>query len=167
MTDLDLDAAPRRARLPDAALPPLAGGPPVPLRANRHAAVVVLLDGAPDARGAEYLRALADAEPALAGWDGRVLVVVSGPDAAAAAAADGAADGAFGAAFGALRLPFPVVGDAAGSVAAGAVVAPPAVVVADQWGEVHWSAAVGPGREWPAPAELEQWLRFLAVRCAG
>ncbi len=159
MTDLDPDAAPRRARLPDAALPPLAGGPPVPLRANRRAAVLVLLGGAPDAGGAEYLRALADAEPALAGWDGRVLVVVSGPDAAA--------DAAFGAAFGALRLPFPVLADAAGTVAAGAAVAPPAVVVVDQWGEVHWSAAVGPDRGWPAPAELEQWLRFLAVRCAG
>jgi hypothetical protein len=150
MSDLDL---PTRPRLPDLALPAMAGGDPVPLRAHRRAAVLVLLAGALDPADAAYLGALADAAPGLTGWDGRVLAI--------------APDAALGPALDALALPFPVIVDVDGRVAAAAGVAAPALVVADQWGEVHLAAAAAEGWAWPPVAEVERWLQFLAVRCAG
>jgi hypothetical protein len=65
-----------------------------------------------------------------------------------------------------LALPFPVVVDGSGAIARAADVAPPALVVTDQWGEVHAAAAVG-GAPWMPPAEIERWVRWLAIRCAG
>ena len=150
----DPTLTPRR-RLPDIALPPLAGGTDVPLRAHRRGSVLVLLGGAPGAREGEYLRQLADAEPALRDWDGRVLVVVAGDGAEVRPALD------------ALRLPFPVLADPERTVLRAAAVAAPALVVADQWGEVHAAAQPGPGESWLPVDEVEQWLRFLASRCAG
>lgn len=156
-----------RRRLPDVALPPVAGGPAVPLRAHRRAAVLVLLNAAADAASADaatadvsagaFLRQLADAAPALADWDGRVLVIVGGD----AARADGMGAAATP------ELSFPVLADPPHAVAAAAGVAPPAVVIADQWGEVHVAAPARPGQAWLPLPEIEQWLRFLAVRCAG
>lgn len=147
---------PSRPRLPEHPLPGAGGGAPVPLRAHRRGTVLALLGPAPSADDLAYLRALAAAEPALAAWDGRVVVVV--PDDAAAHAVA------------ALALPFPTAVDAAGRVADAAGAAAPALVVADQWGEVHEAAAAtdaGGARAWPDPADVEEWLRFLAVRCAG
>jgi hypothetical protein len=66
-----------------------------------------------------------------------------------------------------LALPFPVVADASDTVARAAGATAPALVVADQWGEVHAALPVGPERPWLPVAELEEWLRFLAVRCGG
>jgi hypothetical protein len=148
----------RRPRLPDVALPALpalASGARVPLRAPRRASVLVLLDDTPEERDLAYVRELAEAERALADWDGRVLVVVGGPATAMAHALT------------ALALPFPVLVDAEGHVATGAATAAPAIVVTDQWGEIHVRAPVGPDRPWLAVAELEKWLRYLAIRCAG
>ena len=147
----DPNPTPRR-RLPDVALAPPGGGAAVPLRVPRHAAVLVLLDAPPDEGTRDYLGELAGAASGIAGWDGRVIVVVGGES---------------GPALAALGLPFPVLADPGGAVAAAAGVAAPALVVADQWGEVHSSTAVGPGRPWPRPAELEKWAQFLAIRCAG
>jgi hypothetical protein len=147
----DPDATPRR-RLPDVALAPAAGGHAVPLRRPRHAVVLVLLGGAPDDDARDFLRRLAGAEPSIAGWDGRVLVVATG----------GGAGGPGAAAAGGSALPFPVLADPAGAVVAAAGVDPPAVVVADQWGEVYWSSGA-----WPRVEELADWARFLAIRCAG
>jgi len=150
----DPPLTPRR-RLPDVALPLLAGGGDVPLRAHRRASVLFLLDGIPGEREGEYLRQLADAEPALRDWDGRVLVVVAGDGAAVRAALE------------AQQLPLPVLADPERAVLRAAAVVAPALVVADQWGEVHVATQPGPGERWLPVAEVEQWLRFLAVRCAG
>ena len=152
---MDSPDAPRRARLPDTALTPVAGGGAVPLRVARHSAVLVLLDGAPGPEDRVFLDELAAGAPEIAGWDGRVLVVIAG-DATQT-----------GEAVAALGLPFPVLADPAGTVLAAAGVAAPALVVADQWGEVHWVVPTGEGLPWPPVAEAEQWARFLAIRCAG
>jgi hypothetical protein len=149
----DPDTTPRR-RLPDAALPPLAGGPLVPLRVPRHSAALVLLGGALGPAERDFLAQLAADGASVTGWDGRVLVVVSGAAAGTAAVPD-------------KGEPFTVLADPAGTVAAAAGVTPPALVVADQWGEVHWHAPAGDGRPWPPVREVEQWARFLAIRCAG
>ena len=119
----DSDLTPPRRRLPDVALPPLAGGDAVPLRARRQGTVLVLLDETADDAATDYLRRLAEAEPALRGWDGRVLVVVAGTTMPPALAA--------------LVLPFPVLADPGRVTGVAAGVEPPAVVVGDQWGEIH------------------------------
>jgi hypothetical protein len=155
------DAAPR-PRLPDLALAPIAGGEGVPLRVHRRGAVLVLLDGAPDAPARDFLAALAGAAGTLADWDARMLVVVGGGGEGGAGGGDDVR-----AAFAALASPFPALADPRGRVAAAAGVAAPALVVADQWGEVHWAAAAGGAGAWPPVAEVEQWARFLAIRCAG
>jgi hypothetical protein len=83
MDDTDpTDAPVRRPRLPDAALPPVAGGEAVPLRLPRTGTVLALLDGAPDAAARAWLAALADAGATLRASDGRALVLI--PEAAAA-----------------------------------------------------------------------------------
>jgi hypothetical protein len=32
---------------------------------------------------------------------------------------------------------------------------------------VHWSSPAGAPTPWPEVDELEQWARFLSIRCAG
>ena len=156
MTESDL--TPRRRRLPDASLVPLArDGDAVPLRAHRRATVLVLLDERTDERDVAYLRELAKAEMSLRGWDGRVLVVVAGDGAALRALLLDAPP----------PLPFPVLADPQGTLAAAAGVAPPALVVTDQYGEVYAAHEAGPTREWLAVTEIEGWLRYLSIRCAG
>lgn len=151
MTDPDAG----RARLPDLSLPSLTAAEPVPVRAHRRGTVLVLLGATLRPGDGDYLRALAAHEEALRGWDGRVLVVV--PD----------RDAERGSAIGGLALPFPVVVDESAKVARAAGVEAPALVVADHWGEVHVAERVADDRAWMEPGEVEQWLRMIAVRCAG
>jgi hypothetical protein len=159
MTDAD---APRRARLPDVALSQVGGAGAselpgtVPLRERRRGTALVLVGGQVDAPVTAYLRELAAAEPALREWDGRVLVIVPGAGGDVAALA-----------LRAMRLPFPVLADPDGAVAAAAGVATPAIVVIDQWGEVRETREVAATQPWLPPAEVEQWMRFLSIQCAG
>jgi hypothetical protein len=44
-------------------------------------------------------------------------------------------------------------------------ITPPAVVVADQWGEIAHSAAVPAVADLPAPGELLSWLEHVRQRC--
>jgi len=157
MTDPDSTTRPR---LPDTPLPPLAGGAAVPLRAHRQATVLVLLPSRPDTADVAYLRSLGAAEPALRGWDGRVVAVLAGGASTEELAAARAT-------LDPLALPFPVAADASGTVARAAGVTPPALVVCDQWGEVYAALPVGPERPWLPVGEVEEWLRFLSVRCGG
>lgn len=135
-----------RPRLPDIALPPIDGGDPVPLRLRRHATVLVLLPSIARDADVAYLAELARQAHALRDWDARVFAVV----------ADGAtpADRAI-----------PVLVDADRIVARAAQVDAPALVVADQWGEVHVREPAG--EAWYPVREIELTVRWLAIRCAG
>lgn len=143
----DHDRSP--SRIPDLALPPVDGGAPVPLRVRRHGTVIVLVARA-DASLRAYAATLAEEIERLRGWDGRVLLVSADAGEAAAIGGD---------------VPFPVLVDATGAVAAAAGVAPPAVVVADQWGMVHAAAPAAHG--FLALDDVEGWLRYVSIRCAG
>jgi hypothetical protein len=136
-----------RPRLPDVALPPTDGGEPVPLRLRRHGTVLVLLP--PTAREIDtaYLADLAREASSLRDWDGRVFAVI-GPDTTSPAGS-----------------PVPVLVDADRVVARSAQVDAPALVVADQWGEVHVREPATDA--WHPVREIELTLRWLAIRCAG
>ncbi|MFL5539848.1 MAG: TlpA family protein disulfide reductase, partial [Longimicrobiaceae bacterium] len=56
-------------------------------------------------------------------------------------------------------LPFPLLVDADGRVASALGVQAPAVVIADQWGEVHEAREAGGEHRFPMETEIEDWLR--------
>lgn len=147
----DSDLRPRRARLPDVSLPSLEGGTAVPLRARRRGTVLVRLSAHAGEAERSWLRHLAQQAERLESWDGRVLLVA--PPDGDARRPDGSA-------------PLPLVRDERGVIEAATGVAAPGVVVADQWGEVHFATAAGDA-PWPPLEELEQWLRYISVRCGG
>jgi peroxiredoxin len=137
-------------RLPELRLPALSGGATYALRLGRTSPVLALVHGAgcePCERFVAELDALA---PELREWDARVLVV--GPE---APDDDGPPRDSR----------FPRLSDPEGRLASALAVRAPAVVIADQWGAVHERSPAGDGHHFPAPAEIVDWLRFLAVRC--
>jgi len=97
-----------------------------------------------------WLRRLADTIVELREWDAHVVAVAATQEDAVSLAAD---------------LPFPVAADAEGGFAARTGVAGAGVVIADQWGEVHHVAGGGDGHDLPGPAEIVDWVRFLAIQC--
>jgi hypothetical protein len=91
----------------------------------------------------------AEAE-SLREWDARVLVVLATPPEAAA------------------RFPagkFTVLSDAEGRLAAALSIRPPALVLADQWGEVHARQEAGEEHAFLTLDEIVSWLRYLAIQC--
>ena len=147
--------APARLRLPDRVLPDRAGGPSAPLRQARHGTVLVLLGSSVTRDDRAFLQALTAHHEALRAWDGRVLLIAADVEASMTAALD------------ALRLPFPVLLDAEKEIATAADVRPPALVITDQYGEAYVRQSITAERPWPTGESIEQWLRFLAIRCAG
>jgi len=53
----------------------------------------------------------------------------------------------------------------AGDDIADAGIPAPAVLIADQWGELFVVEPAGDDHEFIAPAEVVSWLRYLAVQC--
>jgi peroxiredoxin len=104
-----------------------------------------------DCRTFAQLLAAADAE--LREWDTHVVVVVPGDVDQAARFAEGAA------------LPFPVVADAERKLWTRMGMEGAAAIVADPWGEVRMRHAAGAAHDLPAPAELVDWARFVAIQC--
>lgn len=142
-------------RLPDLRLGEVPAGTPVPLVApgGRQIPVVVVVDGAECEPCRAYLRRLAEAEPEMRAWDGRIVVVVPGSVDEAARLAD------------AIDPPFPVLADPEHRLrrrlgSKGAV-----VVVADPWGEVRYRHDAGAAHDLPEPAALVDWVRFVAIQC--
>lgn len=147
-TDRD-DLVHPRVRLPDLALASADGGAPRRVRpGGRLAPVLVLVHPGGCAGCAEFVAALEEAAADLEAWDGRVLAITPDPP------RPGRAETAF-----------PWLSDPEGRLAGTLGLAPPAVVVADQWGELHLASEAGEGHDFPAVSELEEWLQYLAVQC--
>jgi hypothetical protein len=85
----------------------------------------------------------------LAEWGGRLAVVVPGQVGKAHELAKISVDA------------MQVLGDSEGKLATGRAM----VVIADEWGEVYFVADAGAGHTLPIPAEIENWIRFLAIQC--
>lgn len=150
MSDGRADLVNPRRRLPELALPS-ADGAPVPLRApGRRSPLIVLAHGGDCAACAVFVRRLEAERAEIEAWDGRVLLVAPGSTGAEPSIRSDA---------------FPVLIDGDGRVAKALSVHPPAVVVADPWGEIHEAREGGEAHRLPSPEEIVGWLRYLAIQC--
>lgn len=135
-------------RLPDLGLA-MADGAARPLRpGGRRSPVLVLLHSAECPACAEFVARLGAAADMLREWDGEVRVITPS-----------------GAAETQPPPPFPLLLDPERRVAAALGITPPAVVIADQWGEVHDVREAGDEHRFPTVDEIESWLRYLAIQC--
>ena len=135
-------------RLPDLALATL-GGAACPLRpGGRRSSVLVLVHSTECAACAAFVVRLAAAADGLRAWDGEVRVIVPAAQAGSPSAS-----------------PFTLLVDAEQRVATALGITPPAVVIADQWGEVHDVREAAGEHRFPAVEEIESWLRYLAIQC--
>jgi peroxiredoxin len=128
-------------------------GEPVSLRGRRGPAVLFAVHAHDCAGCVAYVGALAAAADAIAEWGGGLLVVV--PE-----TTDGA-DDLHDAAAGRLRL----LADHGRTLGAHLGPGAAAVLVADEWGEIHFAAETGLAHELPSPGELVEWVRFIAIQC--
>lgn len=142
-------------RLPDLALPSAPDGTPLRLRSPGREGTVVMVPHSADCQDCQsYVGTLAEAKETLREWDGRVVVMVPG-DLTGAATLSRSLNGAFA-----------VVADADGRAAERLGVEPGSMVVSDQWGEVfHVYPGAADTHDLPAPDELAEWLRFMAIQC--
>ena len=143
----------RDRKLPSLSLPSAPGGELRPvLVGGRQATVVLLLHDADCPACVDYLRQLSGVYPTLREWDGQVVVIAGSAEGASALAERE-------------NWPFPILADAEHRLTAALGLAPPAVVIADRWGEIHFSQAAET-HELAEPKELAEWLRFLAIQCS-
>jgi peroxiredoxin len=142
-------------RLPDLRLADAVSGRLLPLvpPGGRQVPVVVIVDGAACEPCRAWLRRLAEAEPEMRAWDGRVAVVVPGSGEDAARLVES------------IHPPFLVLADPERALARRLGTAGAAVVVADPWGEVRHRHDAGSAHDLPGPAELVDWVRFVAIQC--
>jgi hypothetical protein len=139
-------------RLPELRLPSLPDGAPLRLRASaRRSPLLLLVDDVDCAECAALVRRLEAEAEALRDWDARVLIVVPEPLAEAG------------------RFPsagiFPVLSDAESRLATALSVRAPALVIADQWGEVYVREEAGEGHAFLALPDILDWLRYLDIQC--
>ena len=123
---------------------------PVELRRGTGPQVLVLMHSVTCGACRRYVREeLAPVARAIAEWGGRLSVVVAGPLANAATFAETTTD--------ALEV----------LMDADATLAPlgTAVVVADEWGEVHYVTDADAVHDLPRRDEVLSWVRFLAIQC--
>ena len=146
-------ANPRR-RLPDIQLPLIDGETPTQVRARGRKAPVLLLLHSAGCRDCEtYVQRLAARQADILEWDGRVLMVV--PDRTEA-------EGILGTT---ADVPFAVAIDTEQRLAVALSVQIPAIVIADQWGEIHQVEEAGADHHFPATQEVVDWVRYLAIQC--
>ena len=140
-------------RLPDLRLLSAPAGTPVPLvpAGGRLVPIVVAAHGTDCDACRAYVRELAMADAELREWDGCVAVVIPADVEEATRFAEG--------------FPFPVLADAHRALWTRLGFEGAAVFVADPWGEVRYRHAAGAAHDLPAPAELVDWARFVAIQC--
>jgi hypothetical protein len=107
--------------------------------------------GCPGCRA--YVGGLLERSDAFGTWGGRLLAILSAaPDAEVGLPT-------------AAEFPVYVLVDGDGALARRCGVEGAGLVVADAWGEVHFTTRAGAGHDLPAPEEVEEWLKFLAIQC--
>jgi peroxiredoxin len=141
-------------RLPDLSLPDRATGASTPLRLpGRQSPFLILVHGGGCSECRAFLDDLARHQDLILEWEGRLLAVTSDAleetDSLPAVSA----------------LPFPLLSDPEGRVARALSIEAPALVVADQWGQVHQADEATAEHSFPTPSEVVDWARYLAMKC--
>jgi hypothetical protein len=138
------------ALLPAMNLVAVTTGGVVDLRVARGPRALVAMHSVECSACRAYVRErLAPVAPDLLEWGGRLAVVVPNGMANAASFAETTSDA------------LEILVDVESALAPGHA----AVIIADEWGEVHFMADAGAGHELPAAEELVAWIRFLAIQC--
>jgi len=124
-------------------------------RGQKHL-VLVFLPSTEDQGGRAYLQALADTYQLVRGASAAVLAVVRGAETSAQAFKRE------------IELPFPLLLDADGDVAARFLPpgAPAAILVTDRYGELYYSRVVATTADLPPIRELHDWLTAIDHQCA-
>ncbi len=122
----------------------------------RGSTVAVFLQS--DDRDADlaYLRALDSSARDFRLWDGRVIVVMPGRPSEPGARAEG------------VERPtsISVVTEAYGEAEhCGVRGGEDAILIADRWGQIYHGARGATPAALPTPAEIEEWLQYLATQC--
>ncbi|HEX6616077.1 MAG TPA: hypothetical protein VF046_07195 [Gemmatimonadales bacterium] len=139
------------ALLPEMQLVSAATGVPVDLHSVRGPRALVAIHSVGCAACRDYVRErLARAAREVAEWGGRLCVIVPGRRGDASDFAETTTDA------------LEVLVDASGAFAHRRA----AVVVTDQWGEVHSAVDAADGHELPDPQQLVVSIRFLATQCS-
>ena len=137
--------------LPLIELPTAPDGSQTALRSGDRRATVLVRVHAADCSGCRrYLAALGTSGIDLGWWEGRVIVVVPGPLAEASMLRS------------AVAAWFTVLSDVDDRALA---LDDAGVVIADRYGQVYHVGIAGAAHDFPAPEELEEWLKFLATQC--
>ena len=142
----------RGARLPSLRLAPVPSGEPVALRGGRGPRLFLIPHGTACAGCQDYLGEIAASAGALEKWGGGVSLVLPW------AVEDPGVAG----------WEFPgvtVLADPERKLATGLGLKSAAIVVSDEWGEIHFAAEAGAEHELPRPEELVEWARFIAIQC--
>lgn len=141
--------------IPDLTLPRGSDGVPTRLRTTgRENTVLILLHSAACRGCIDYLRSLVAAREGLQDWDGRVVAVVPAGVSEAGRVRE------------AVEPSFLVLADPDGRCREACGVGGGSIIIADQWGEVfHVYAGEPDSHDFPAPDEVVEWLRFLAIQC--
>ncbi len=137
------------ALLPGVSLPPAPSGALVDLRGGRGPQVLIVMHSPACEECRGYVRACLGSDIVRGSeWGGRLVVVVPGELAAAAALAEAIPDAA-------------VLADSEGKLARGGAM----IVIADEWGEVYFVGSAGARHDFPGSAEITEWVRFIAIQC--
>lgn len=142
-------------RLPHLDLTAERGGAAIPLRRSGREGIVLLILHASGCAACDgYLRDLARIQDDVRDWDGRVVVVRTGTPLAHENGTE--SDPEHG---------FVTAADPEGILRQRLRVDIPAILIADQWGELHAVEMAGPEHEFLDPGEVVDWLRFIAIQC--
>lgn len=150
MTEARIGLTNPARKIPDLALATRSGTPRRLRPIGRRSPVLVLVHAGVCDACAAFIHRLRAASEMLHEWDGDVLVIT--PE-----RLDGSGD--------ASADPFPVLSDPEQRLASSLALTPPALVIADQWGEVHETTEAGDEHRFPTVDEIESWLRYLATQC--
>jgi hypothetical protein len=141
-------------RLPQLTLVSARTGAPRPLRdRGRIAPAIVVAHNGGCRQCDAFLGRLALERQSFLDWGGEVVVVRSG---VRCTEYDGGP---------AAESPFPVLLDRDGLLARALAIEVPAVVIADQWSVIHCAEQAGPEHRFITPAEISDWMKYLAVLC--
>lgn len=136
--------------LPAMSLVSIATGAPIDLRARQGPQALVTMHSVKCGECRRYVRErLARGARKIREWGGRLTIVVPDGRANAATFAETTTDA------------LEVVLDPEGAFAGGNA----SLIVADEWGEVHFVADAGAGHELPSHDEVVECIRFLAIQC--